>query len=29
VSRCPFDLQVPAIMREIADRYQQMMRNRE
>jgi len=29
VSRCPFDLQVPVIMREIVDRYEQMMRNRE
>jgi predicted aldo/keto reductase-like oxidoreductase len=29
VSRCPFDLEVPVIMRDIVDRYQQMMRNRE
>jgi predicted aldo/keto reductase-like oxidoreductase len=29
VSRCPFDLEVPVIMRGIVDRYQQMMRSRE
>ncbi len=28
VSRCPFDLEVPAIMRDIVGRYQQMMTNR-
>ena len=28
VSRCPFDLQIPAIMRDIVDRYQQMMQSR-
>jgi hypothetical protein len=29
VSRCPFDLEVPVIMRDIVNRYQQMMRNQE
>ena len=28
VSRCPFGLQIPAIMRDIVDRYQQMMQSR-
>jgi predicted aldo/keto reductase-like oxidoreductase len=28
VSRCPFGLEIPAIMREIVDRYQQMVGNR-
>jgi Fe-S oxidoreductase len=29
VSRCPFGLEVPVIMRDIVNRYQQMMRSRE